>query len=1001
MPIFYADEEISISGLSYADEEISISYFKTEEEIEISCFKTEEEIYIPGWICDEEIYVGGFDVDEEISILQESDPMAMRIHSYAFDRRYAADLEVYKYMSDTWVSLRDRIIASEPISVTKKYREIYTASLTLNNNDGLLTPENKTSEYNLNEGVYDPLLDEARKVRLKQGIYCYDQISRQKTVTANVEPTTGNLTQLTDLVYADAEDSADTDWVGWNLTANQDLILTLDLGSEIIARHGMISFLSCNSDVNPILLPSSVLFEYSIDGSAWCRCTPEYFKMRPGTHVIGEDEAEYIESLTGMQYIAWFTDLAKTVRYIRATITNINQTNDIKIDEFCIWGGTDQHIEYKNTITGYLGDSITANNGDGTIKVDFQDVRKREQDNRRIELTNIYNNKRPEDIIYDLLTNRNYWRDEILLNKETSFESKGTWVYGSMNYSMYIAQRSSTNPKSGTYSCRMSHADAAVRQDNIPIEPGNTYICEFWAYGKVGGMNWNLRIVPDVGSILDYGPVASTGQWQLISTQFIAPSGSSKCTILVYTTGVDANASQLDGIDDFVFYEYVPILSGYGEPLDPSEIGWTADENLSGFTVTKWQGQQGTILDYINELAELIGWVYDADGNGVRQFWEPEDSRHTPHPHLTFFGDRWGRRATPERTKRGKDIRNYLKITAYEGGSKTPVTREYRNQLSINKYGTRYGRINEPLVTSSAISDQLAKSLLRDFAYANDGVNAGTYGDFDLDKPCRVCSFHEPIRAHLDKNELWKTEEIQTEMTTDGQGSYNAQLDLVLYSSSYVPPVASVTCIGGAGEITTNWEESAVPGLEGYRVYCYRSLTGNEKRTKPDIIADNYCLTTGLTEGAGYWVYVTAVNTNGDESEPSAPIYCVASAGQAADESTTWGIADLAATIGTSGTDNAVIILTWTPSIQWTPDYMLFDLCGPELSNPPVTVSRQVSATPENNVTETVTLTYLQAANASGDTLYLMLSMTDIIINSIKYKFSASVTSNVVSVTWP
>jgi hypothetical protein len=923
--------------------------------------------------------------------------MTRRIHSYGTDSQYAMNLEEYDPMSDTWTSIKERVLSAEPITVRKNYREIYTASLTMDNIDGLLTPQNRASAYNLDGETYDALLDEARKVRLKQGVYCYEMVSYHKTVTANIAPTAGDLLLLTDIIEADVTDKADGYWVHWSAVgADAELILTLDLTAAMNVEHGAITFLSKSGEATQIMLPSSVKFEYSADNLAWFDCASDVFKMRPGTLVNGEAEAEYTDSRGGQRYVAWFNDLHESAQYIRATITNIAEVNEIYIDEFYVWGGADQHIEYKTTLTGYLGDSIVADNATGNIQVDFQDVRKRESDNRRVELTLEYKNKRPEQIIYDLLTSRYYWGDTKLLNKNPSFEDNSAWVYGSDDQEAAI--RRTYNPKSGNYFCHMDYNGVWVRQDDVPIIPGIDYIFDVWAYGILGGMTWTLTVTPDVGTAHTYGPIASTGDWQLLSTQFEAPAGSSKCTIKVKAIGSHANSSQNDGVDDIYFYEYSEAIAGYGEPIDSAEIGWTQNENLSGFVIPKWQGQQGTILDYITELAQLVGWVYDADGDGIRQFWEPESVRDTASDYLNYFGDRWGRRATPERTKTGKDIRNYIKIVGYEGTSMKSVTREYRHQASIDRYGTRYARITEPLVKNATISDQLGKSILRDFAYANDGVSAGTYGDFDVDRPCRICTFHEPIRAFLDKNELWVIEGCETEMTTAGKGSYNAQLTCRQFVSSGSGTVASVVGTGGATKIDVSWTANSEIDVDGYYVYWSTSPAGTfTKRAKVTSTADSI---TGLTDGAGYWIYVTAVNITGNETEKSGIIYCKAGVGNSGDDESTWGIPALAASIVGDGTD-ATLSLTYTPDIFWTPDYMMVSLLGPDIDATPTTETLQTKITPVDGVAEVWEKVYTQTDKASGDTLYMRFAVNEVVIADIHYKLAVPILSNVVSVVWP
>ena len=84
--------------------------------------------------------------------------MQLRIHNYGLSPRF--DFDFLYFRDDAWTSLKERVVSSEPIKIDRTDKEIYTCNLTLNNADGLLTPENKQSAYNLNaDYAYDPLLD--------------------------------------------------------------------------------------------------------------------------------------------------------------------------------------------------------------------------------------------------------------------------------------------------------------------------------------------------------------------------------------------------------------------------------------------------------------------------------------------------------------------------------------------------------------------------------------------------------------------------------------------------------------------------------------------------------------------------------------------------------------------------------------------------------------------------------------------------------------------------
>jgi hypothetical protein len=158
-----------------------------------------------------------------------------------------------------------------------------------------------------------------------------------------------------------------------------------------------------------------------------------------------------------------------SARYVRATITNTSEQNDICLDEFAVWGGSAASSAHLiDAFCGYVGNSVDLYNHDGTIKIQFEDVRKKENDNRQVELTADYRNKRPEQIIWDLLTNPSYWAqstevtlgENILLNP--SFESGFTnWTLPShYGYGVVSPAIVTDKVRTGTKSVGMNPNDA-------------------------------------------------------------------------------------------------------------------------------------------------------------------------------------------------------------------------------------------------------------------------------------------------------------------------------------------------------------------------------------------------------------------------------------------------------------------------------------------------------------------------------------------------------------
>ncbi len=935
--------------------------------------------------------------------------MQLRIHSYASNPAYDFTFEYYR--DSAWTDLTSRVVVRStdgnefPVRVSKPYRGMYSAELTLDNSDGLLTREDRESALNLNgASEYDPLMDEARKVRLKQGIYCYGLISDGITPTVDTALDGGVPARLTDNTFGTVTDETDVDWCYWTAVASEATrTVTIDLGSAQTVRHGMISFLSMTSASPQIMLPSTVQFQYSTNGTDWTNIGSAF------------DLSHYKNSISGQRYLAYFNDCDRSARYVRAVITNIAEENEIYLDEFSVWGGATADTQIlKGTFCGYLGDDISAPSKEGYITVRFQDVRKKEQDNNRVPVTLEYRDKRPEEIIYDLLTNESYW---------SSAETEGTNLVTDPSFELGThpgwtaasgGTRKSTKARTGTYCIELDQANETLTTDagaEVPVTAGDDYLWEIWVYSPpVAAREFHLTFTfDDPSATVQRFP--TVGNYEIGSTSYVrlagrftAPAGATGFTFLVTKdTGGDGDWR----VDDVTVKKVSSTATiPYDSVLDSSEIGWAHDDNLSDFKITRWQGRGKSILGYINELADAIGWVYDADGDGTRQFWEPEYNRTTAHSYCNYFGSRQTR--GPVRKYTGKDMINSLELVGYEGGN-TEVPRRYRHEASIARYGVRHRRIVEPLIRTADHSDWVAKAFFRDFAYAGSGLESEVVGDFDVERPYRIYSHNEEVRVALKKAshanaELWAMWGYETEMCTAGPdygGYYRASYEGRQYMSSQPDPVADIAGTGGNTNIAVAWTANTEADIDGYYVYWASGDSPSDwdftKRTKVTAATDTI---TGLSNGNAYWIYVTAVNIGGIESEPSAIIRCLAGVGNSGDEDTTWGIASLSAAL-TDNDPTVVADLSWTPSLDVTPDYITVSLAGPHTSATPTYLTEQAKITPVDSVAHHYYATYRRVDYPLGITMYWRLALREVVILDKHYKFGAVLYSAAASAAWP
>lgn len=89
------------------------------------------------------------------------------------------------------------------------------------------------------------------------------------------------------------------------------------------------------------------------------------------------------------------------------------------------------------------------------------------------------------------------------------------------------------------------------------------------------------------------------------------------------------------------------------------------------------------------------------------------------------------------------------------------------------------------------------------------------------------------------------------------------------YRDLFAPPTPKgLVALAETGRVRLVWEKSEAPDLAGYRVYRARQEGGFEPLT-PKPIADRELVDSNLVTGSLYRYRVTAVDRNGNESEPS------------------------------------------------------------------------------------------------------------------------------------
>lgn len=343
-------------------------------------------------------------------ITTQSQQLAARTHRQSAQTENP--IELYYLRDSVW-----RLFPIQPVTgptqgleLTQTYKQPSTLGFTLPDPQGLYGAENRNSTYNYNNAnVFDPLLDEARKILLRVGTKCYTNLAAGRVPTASASVALGMLAGLTDGIFYDwSGRTAFGNAAAWALSGTAPTLdVTIDLGASYWLRHVAIRF---GTSVGGFTLPVSVTVQISADN-----VTYQSWPARS----VGGPVGDWAESYDGQAVEVAVCDLETAARYVRFHIVGVDGSTSLAIDEVAVYGGYQFAVLGANVFTGYLGDQIDFT-PTGRIACVAVDVLKKLADNNDVFLTAAYrltSNGGVElaDIAFSLLTSSAYWKGDPIL----------------------------------------------------------------------------------------------------------------------------------------------------------------------------------------------------------------------------------------------------------------------------------------------------------------------------------------------------------------------------------------------------------------------------------------------------------------------------------------------------------------------------------------------------------------------------------------------------------
>jgi len=319
--------------------------------------------------------------------------MDVKANQLGAEARPLAQVEFWR--DNTWWDLSDRLLF--PLTTTRRLRTVTTAEMVLDNADGMLARENKASSWNYDvSSKYDALLDEGRKIRIRQGCELHPNLAYGLTYACSPSPTRPNTirgTELSDGGFGQPRNERDDGWLGW-----QGVAATVTFTLSPARSVGGVAASLLTKSAAGVLLPCSG--SVTLAGSA-------------GTFTAALQMDHLRDDPAGRRQYVYGLDLdQREVSQVTFRFYPRSPQAWMCCDEVAIYDSSSTVDWVKTTFTGLLGDEITEQATDrGVVQLgQVRDMSKHLAD-LYVEMFDHYESLPIEAIVEDLLTSEKYEAD--------------------------------------------------------------------------------------------------------------------------------------------------------------------------------------------------------------------------------------------------------------------------------------------------------------------------------------------------------------------------------------------------------------------------------------------------------------------------------------------------------------------------------------------------------------------------------------------------------------
>jgi hypothetical protein len=289
--------------------------------------------------------------------------------------------------------------------------------------------------------------------------------------------------------------------------------------------------------------------------------------------------------------------------------------------------------------------------------------------------------------------------------------------------------------------------------------------------------------------------------------------------------------------------------------------------DATAFIMPKWTEQNANLLDASAQLANMIGWVFEADDDGIYTFHDLEWITQTAEE--TYLADRDLLGWSP--TVSGLNLRNRIVVKSRDARNRD-ICVTVEDPESIARYGPRLFTIFEPTVRTAPLARQLANAIRRDYSWVQP-TGSGVIGGDVFMRPGRVVTVVHSGCTHSGPSQLYRVAAVIHRQTGHRRGQHTMTLELRGYRHRMPSAPDSLVAHPMDSAVKLDWAlQPEDPSIIGYRAFQAGSMTGSY--TQVASVAAPPVTVLSLTNAQTYWFQVAAYGAGEVLGEFAGPVPC-------------------------------------------------------------------------------------------------------------------------------